>query len=196
MDTIIDNPADTSPDDTGSAIAARVRLEREARHWSIADLAARSGVSKAAISKIERGETSPTAAVLIRLATAFDLTLAAFLLRAEGGGERLVRAADQRCWTDPETGYVRRQIFLHPDNPLELVTVTLPAGQSVFMPASSYLRIRQVVWVQDGTLTIEEGGQRQRVGPGDSLGFGPPADTRFANETDRPCRYTVALTRI
>ena len=45
-------------DETGARIARRVRLEREARGWSQADLAERSGVSKAAISKVEREEAS------------------------------------------------------------------------------------------------------------------------------------------
>ena len=72
-----------SLDDTGSRIAGRLRLERESRGWSLADLAERSGVSKATISKIEREEVSPTAVILVRLAGAFDLTLAGLLLRGK-----------------------------------------------------------------------------------------------------------------
>ena len=44
--------------DTDAALAARLRRERESRGWSLADLAARSGVSRAMVSKIERGEAS------------------------------------------------------------------------------------------------------------------------------------------
>src|SRR5690606_21660615 len=124
-------------DDTAARLARVIRSERDARGWSLADLAERAGVSKAAISKIEREETSPTAVVLVRLAGAFDLTLAGLLLRAEGKGERLSRAADQAVWRDPETGYVRRQVFGRPDHPLEIVSVEMPAGQSVVLPASS-----------------------------------------------------------
>ncbi len=65
-------------DDPGPRIAARLRLERDSRGWSLADLAERSGVSKATISKIEREEVSPTAVILVRLAGAFDLTLWVF----------------------------------------------------------------------------------------------------------------------
>ncbi|MDO8312807.1 MAG: helix-turn-helix transcriptional regulator, partial [Sideroxyarcus sp.] len=84
-------------DDTGARIATRIKLERDARGWSLAGLAERAGVSKATISKIERGEVSPTAVILVRLAGAFDLTLAGLLLRAEGKGEpeRVSRAASQ-----------------------------------------------------------------------------------------------------
>src|SRR5580658_5839408 len=118
-------------DDTGPRIARRLRLERDARGWSLADLAERSGVSKATISKIERDEMSPTAVLLVRLAGAFDLTLAGLLLRAEGEGKRLSRATEQPVWRDPATGYVRKQVFCRPDHPLEVTRVELPAEQRV-----------------------------------------------------------------
>jgi transcriptional regulator with XRE-family HTH domain len=185
----------TIVDDASARIARRVRLERDARGWSLADLAERSGVSKATISKIERQEMSPTAVILVRLAGAFDLTLAGLLLRAEGGGERLSRAADQRVWRDPETGYLRKQVFSRPDHPLEVVQVEMPAGRRVVLPASSYAHIRQVVWVQVGDLVILEGGERHVLGAGDCLGFGPPSEVTLANETTTSCTYVVALAR-
>jgi transcriptional regulator with XRE-family HTH domain len=182
-------------DNAAAGIARRLRLEREARGWPLAELAARSGVSKAMISKIEREEVSPTAVILVRLAGAFDLTLAGLLLRAEGERGRLSRAADQPAWRDPATGYVRRQVFSRPDHPVELVTVELPAGARVAFPASSYALIRQIVWVQAGELVIHEGGARHVLAAGDCLGFGAPGDVVLANESPAPCAYVVALAR-
>ncbi|UFZ05974.1 XRE family transcriptional regulator [Bradyrhizobium ontarionense] len=182
-------------DDFSQRLARRLILERDSRGWSLADLAERSGVSKATISKIERAEVSPTAVILVKLASAFDLTLAGLMLRAEAQSERLSRASDQPIWRDPDTGYIRRQVFLRPDHPIELVTVEMPARRSVTLPTSSYVHIRQLVWVQSGRLTITEGAERHLLGPGDCLGFGPPIDTTFANETDAPCVYVVALAR-
>ena len=182
-------------DDTSTRIARRLRLERDARGWSLADLAERSGVAKATISKIEREEMSPTAVILVRLAGAFDLTLAGLLLRAEGSGERLSRTAEQPTWRDPATGYLRRQVFSRPDHPVEVAQIELPAGQQVVMPASSYAHIRQAVWVQAGELVIVEGGERRLLSAGDCLGFGSPCDVTFANETAAPCTYVVVLAR-
>jgi transcriptional regulator with XRE-family HTH domain len=186
---------DTLVDDLSQRLAQRIKLERDGRGWSQADLAERSDVSKATISKIERAEVSPTAVVLVRLASAFDLTLAGLMLRAEGPGERLSRAATQAVWRDPESGYLRRQLYSRPDHPVELVRVELPAKQSVTLPASSYAHIRQLVWVQSGSLVITEGGARHLLAAGDCLGFGPPADTTFANESNAACSYVVALAR-
>ncbi|WP_309570897.1 XRE family transcriptional regulator [Deinococcus sp.] len=185
----------TIVDEVAAQLAHRIRLERDARNWSLADLAGRSGVAKATISRIERSEMSPTAALLVRLAAAFDLTLAGLLIRAEGTSGRLTRAADQPMWRDPETGYERTQVHMRPDHPLEIVQVVMPAGQKAELPASSYALIRQVVWVQSGALVVTEGGERHELHAGDSLGFGPPADVTFANETATPCTYLVALSR-
>jgi transcriptional regulator with XRE-family HTH domain len=185
----------TIVDDTGARIARRLRLERDARGWSLAELAERAGVSKATISKIEREEMSPTAVLLVRLAGAFDLTLAGLLLRAEGEGSRLSREADQPVWRDPDTGYLRRQMFSRPDHPLELARVELPGGRRVVFPAPSYAHIRQVVWVLTGTLVIVEGDERHELGPGDCLGFGPPSEVTLANETSTSCIYIVVLAR-
>jgi transcriptional regulator with XRE-family HTH domain len=182
-------------DDFSARIARRLRLERDSRNWSLADLAQRSGVSKAMISRIERAEVSPTAVILVRLAGAFDLTLAGLMLRAEGQGERLTRAAEQPVWRDPETGYRRQQVFSRPDHPLEIIEVELPAGQRVVLPASSYARIRQAVWVRTGCLVIIEAGERHVLETGDCLGFGPPSEVTFANETQAPCTYVVVLAR-
>ena len=157
-------------DEAETQIADRLKLEREARGWSLADLAERSGVRAAAISKIERGESSPTAGLLVRLADAFDLTLAGLVARAEDGADRLSRAADQPLWRDPASGYLRRQVFERADHPVELVKVELPAGAHVGFPAASYRRIRQLVWVLAGELAVEEGGRaaapRRRRLPG------------------------------
>jgi transcriptional regulator with XRE-family HTH domain len=186
---------DTLVDDTETGIARRIRLERDARNWSLAELAEKSGVAKASISKIERGEMSASAGILARLATAFDLTLAGLLLRAEGEKPRLSRAADQPVWRDPATGYNRKQIFGRSDHPLEVVRVELPPRQSASFPASSYAHTRHVVWVQSGKLTLIEAGVRNVLSAGDSLGFGPPSEVTYANESEKPCTYIVTLAR-
>lgn len=182
-------------DDVQERIASQIRLEREVRNWSLAELAERAGVAKASVSKIERGEMSPSAVILLKLATAFDLTLARLLLKAEGEKPRLIRTGDQPVWRDPETGYRRKQIFARSDHPLELVDVELPPGKRITLSADAYIHIRQLVWVQEGKLALQEDGQRHLLEAGDCLGFGPPSTVTFANETKKRCRYVVALAR-
>ena len=186
MSTIVDPTA---------TLAARIRIERETRGWSLAQLAARSAVSKAMISKIERGAASPTATLLGRLSGAFSLTLSTLLARAELGGSRLLRAADQPQWRDPASGYVRRHVSPKSDLPLELVQVQLPPGASVTFPASSYAFIRQLMWVLKGRLTFREGSLTHELRSGDCLELGPPSECTFANRTRSACSYLVVVLR-
>jgi quercetin dioxygenase-like cupin family protein len=148
------------------------------------------------LSKIERGESSPTATVLVKIASAFGLTLAKLLAEEPPQPpSRLLPATDQPTWIDPATGYHRRQVYLSAEVPVELVEVTLPAGAVVGMPASSYVLTRHVVWVLEGHLVINEGGLRNELGPGDRLEFGPPVDMEYSNETEVACRYLVTVLR-
>lgn len=83
---------------------------RLARELSVSALAERSGVSRAMISKIERGEAQPTDALLGRLSAALGMTLSELIAHAEGDDRRLLRAADQPTWIDPDSGYRRRAV--------------------------------------------------------------------------------------
>ena len=183
-----------SVDGIDSAISARVHRERAERHWTLNDLAERAGVSKAMISKIERGEVSPTAALLGRLSAAFGITLSAFFAdTAQHRGP--IRRAEQSLWRDPATGYIRRQVAASPTIPVEMTEVELPVSAAVSFPAASYSFMSQIVWVLAGHLTFVEGATTHDLAPGDSLELGPPADCTFRNDGAEACRYLAVVLR-
>lgn len=186
----------TIQDDSERRLAARLRAEREARRWSIADLAERSGVSKAMVSKIERNEASPTAALLGRLSAAFGLTMSQLFARVEATGGRVTRAADQPTWRDPATGFVRRSLSPPGEAPVELVWGEMPAGAGIAYPAESYrfLRDQQIV-VLEGELTVVHGAETFVLGPGDCMRYGAPRDSAIRNEGTVLCRYIVVVLR-
>jgi transcriptional regulator with XRE-family HTH domain len=152
------------------------------------------------ISKVERAEASPTAALLGRLSGAFHLSVSALLARAEAdaGPARIARADRQPLWRDPETGYRRRAVSPPGAEP-ELVEVELPPGARVAYPAASVAFLRgQVVRVLAGRLVVEEGGEQAALAAGDSLAFDldHPKGHAYRNPSaTRPCRYLVALSR-
>ncbi|QOV40725.1 helix-turn-helix domain-containing protein [Streptomyces ferrugineus] len=181
-------------------IAARIRTERERRRWTLAQLADASGVSQAMISRIERGESSPTAVVLGKLSAAFQLSVASLLALAEGAPHEadarpgVRRQTDAAEWRDPGTGYRRRQIT-GPRFPAEIAEIRLPAGARVPYPAAAFAFVRQVVWVLDGRLTFHDGDAVHELGAGDTIELGEPTERVFANTTDTECRYAVILAR-
>lgn len=181
-------------DQLTTSLAATLVSARLARDLSASALAERSGVSRAMIGKIERGQAQPTAALLGRLSAALGMTLSELLARAERDDHRLVRAADQPTWTDPDTGYRRRAVS--PSGaPLELVEVELPARAEVSYPADSYTFVHHLIWMLDGRLHFREGDVVHELGAGDCLQLGAPAPCAYVNPTRRPCRYLVALTK-
>ena len=176
-------------------LAVTVRDTRAAQGMSVAALAEASGVSRAMIGKIERGEVQPTAALLGRLSAALGSTLSELIARAEGDDRRLVRAGEQVVWTDPDTGYRRRALSPPHGGPLELVEVELPAGAHVAMPAGAYTFNHHQIWVLRGHLRFHEGEAVHELDAGDCLQLGSPAPCAYVNPTRRPCRYLVAVVK-
>jgi quercetin dioxygenase-like cupin family protein/DNA-binding XRE family transcriptional regulator len=191
----------------------RLRTERRARGWPIERLAAASGVSRAMISKIERGESSPTAVVLGKLSAALELSVSELLApgTAEdvpgGTGPRtspgsgpvprggvVGRAARMPEWRDPDTGYVRRQVST-PRFPAAVTEVTLPPGARVPYPAGAYAFIAQLVWVLSGELTLTDGPAVHVLAAGDTFELGEPRPREFRNDSAGDCRYVVVVTR-
>ena len=184
--------------DIDRRLAERIRAEREARGWSLDELATRSAVSRAMISKIERGVSSPTAALLGRLSGALGLSLSRLLVQAEAAAAgRLSRAADQSLWRDPATGFQRRALTPAGPagtSPLELIEAELPPGAEIAYPATAYAFIQdQQMVVLAGSLRFRQGGEVHDLAAGDCLRLGPPADCVFSNPGKISCRYFVAL---
>lgn len=182
-------------DKLSRALAEVVRTARDQRDYTVAALAEASGVSRAMISKVERGEVQPTAALLARLSGPLGLTLSELVARAETTEDtRVTRAHEQSVWTDPETGYTRRPLSAPSSSTgLELVEISLPPRVAISYPASAYRFLDQQVWVMEGRLTLTEGEETHDLGQGDCLRFTEPQDTTFANPTDTINRYLVAI---
>lgn len=178
-------------------VADRIRALRAERGLTLGALAERSGVSRSMISVIERAESSPTASVLDRLAAALGVTIATLFAEAERpDAAPVARAADQPLWSDPETGYVRRN--LSPagfPSAIELVEVALPPGARVAYDTGSRLAaVDQQIWVIEGAITVTIGDTPHDLATGDCLAMRLDRPITFHNRTDAPARYLVALT--
>jgi transcriptional regulator with XRE-family HTH domain len=185
----------TIVNDLDIRLARRIKTERESRGWSLAELAGNAQVSKAMISKIERGEASPTAALLGRLSGAFGLSLSTLLSLAEGSTGRLVRRADQQRWQDPATGFRRRAVSPPGSRVLELIEGELPPRARIAYPAAAYAFLHQQIWVLAGRLTFHEGGEVHDLDGGDCIELGAPAECVFENRGKVACRYLVAIAK-
>jgi len=182
-------------DSPGESLARRLRAERERRGWSITELASRAAVSKSMISKVERAEASPTAALLGRMSGAFGMTMSSLLEDQPAMPSRLVRRAEQSVWRDPATGYVRRTICAPGRGRVEITEVTLPAGAKVAFPKEAYAFTDHQIWMRKGVLHFIEGKTVHELRAGDHLTLGPPSNCRYENRQRTECVYTVMLVR-
>ena len=175
-------------------IAARLGQLRTDRGWSLDALAERSGISRATLSRLERGELSPTASMLGRLCTTFGWTLSRLMAEAETRAASLVPAAQQATWTDPDSGYRRRAVS--PPGPGlrgELVEVRIPAGASVAYDTAPVANLEHHLWLLDGALTLEVGGTTFRLAAGDTIRYVLNGPSRFTATGRREARYVIGL---
>jgi transcriptional regulator with XRE-family HTH domain len=181
--------------DATARIARRVLALRQQRGLSLEALAQRCNVSKSMISLIERGESSPTAVVLERLAAGLGVALASLFDDEAAPSSPLSRRDAQLQWRDPGSGYIRRNLSPpnHP-SPLQLVAVDLPPGASVMYDgAARAAEIHQQVLVLEGVLEATSGDERFRLEAGDCLALRLDRHNGYRNPGRKTARYIVAI---
>ncbi|MGE0120419.1 MAG: helix-turn-helix domain-containing protein [Dongiaceae bacterium] len=188
-----DKAAIAGTSDVNARIAARVRALRAERGMSLDALAARCAVSRSMISLIERGESSPTAVVLEKIATGLGVALATLFDDAGAPADPVSRRADRTPWRDPQSGYVRRNISPAAfPSPIRIVEVVLPAGARVaYETGARDVNIHQQIWIRSGSIEVTAGGVTHRLGEDDCLAMRLDAPTAFRNRTRKPARYIV-----
>ena len=185
--------------DLNQRIAERVRELRAAQGLSLDGLASKSSVSRSMISLIERGESSPTAVVLEKLAAGLGVMLAALFdapaAEAQGPSGPVARRDDQPQWRDPASGYLRRNVSPPGvPQPMQIVEVHFPAGERVaFETGGRDTRVHQQVWVLEGAIDVTLGVERHRLREGDCLAMQLDRPTMFHNPTRRRARYAVVI---
>lgn len=188
---------ETAADPVTQRIAARVRQLRAHAGLSLDALAAASGVSRSALSLIERAQSSPTAVVLDRIAVALGVPLASLFdgPAAPAPASPLARRAEQPVWQDPASGYVRRAVSpVGYPSPIQIVEVEFPPGATVAYEAALRERtVHEQLWVLQGRIDFTVGHQTHHLAQGDCLALQLDQPNRFHNPTRQTARYAVVL---
>ncbi|MBY0239817.1 MAG: XRE family transcriptional regulator [Burkholderiaceae bacterium] len=177
-------------------IARRVRDLRAARGMSLDALATQCGVSRSMLSLIERGESSPTAVVLEKLAGGLGVALASLFDPPEPAAGPVSRLASQVAWRDPHSGYVRRNVSpAIAASPAQIVDVSFPPHARVaYESGPRPSLVHQFVWMLEGVMEITHGDQLYTLQAGDCLAMRLDRPSSFHNPADTPARYAVVLT--
>lgn len=195
MSIMKERAATLVPSDVNARIASHVRALRTELGMTLDALAAKCDVSRSMLSLVERGESSPTAVVLDKIATGLGVPLATLFDDVSAPASPVSRREDRTPWRDPQSGYVRRNIS--PANfpsPIQIVEVVLPAGaRAAYETGAREVRIHQQVWVQEGSIEVTLGNVTYRLAEDDCLAMRLNEPTAFRNRTRKPARYLVIL---
>ncbi|MFD5451853.1 helix-turn-helix domain-containing protein [Streptomyces sp. NPDC127100] len=175
-------------------LGSRLAELRAEHGWSLGELAERSGVSRSTLSRAERAEISPTAAVLNRLCAVYGRTMSRLLSEVEAEPALLVRAGEQPRWEDRAAGFVRRSVSPpHAGLRGELVEGRLTAGADIAYDRPPVPGLEQHIWVLEGALEVTAQDVAHDLGTGDCLRLRVWGPTRFRCAGPRDARYVLAV---
>jgi transcriptional regulator with XRE-family HTH domain len=173
-------------------IAQRLKTLRAERGWRLDELARRSGVSRASLSRLENAEVSATAQVLGKLCAAFGLTLSRLMLMVEEGFAPVVRAAEQPVWTDPQSGFRRRAVS-PPAQGLsgEVLECELKPSTRICYEHPPRPGLEHHLVVRDGELALTIDGVRHELKRGDCLRYQLNGPSQFETPASCGARYLL-----
>ncbi len=147
------------------------------------------------ISRVERGEASPTAVLLEKIATGLGCTLSSLFDDSGASSGPVSRASDRTIWRDPESGYRRRNISPAGfPSPIRIVDVHFPAGATVSFETSARDKdVAQQIWMQSGVIEITVGDVTHQLEPDDCLAMKLDVPVTFRNRTRKDAHYIVVL---
>jgi len=185
----------TAPPDINSRIAGCVRALRTDLGMTLDALAAKCDVSRSMISLVERGESSPTAVVLEKIAAGLGVPLATLFDGVSASANPVSQGEDRTRWRDPQSGYVRRNISpARVASPIQIVEIVLPAGARVaYETGARDVSIHQQIWVQEGTIEVTLGSVTYRLAEDDCLAMQLNEPTAYRNRTRKAARYIVII---
>ena len=175
-------------------LAARLKALRTDRGWSLDDLAERSGISRATLSRLEKREVSPTANVLGKLCSTYGLTMSRLLWMVEAAHIPLVVHAEQPIWTDTETGLQRRSVSPPGANLMgEVLECELPADVSIEYAAPATPGLEHHLILLEGALEMNVEGELYRLNPGDCLRYKLYGTSAFRTRQNLGAKYILVV---
>jgi transcriptional regulator with XRE-family HTH domain len=173
---------------------SRIRDLRRERGLTLEELAARSGVSRAMISKLERGEKNPTLVVAAKVAEGLGITLS-HLMGIEVRREVVMVPRDRRVTVrDQETGFERQ--LLSPafgGRGVEFVRNVVPEGATSGELSPQRRGVDEYVVVESGRLRAVLDGEAYLLEEGDAVYFEADVARKFDNAGEGECSYYLIV---
>ena len=175
-------------------LGVRVKDLRRERGFTLEELAGRAGVSRAMISKLERGEKNPTLVIAARLAEGRGVSLSR-LAGVEERREVVVTPRERRMvLRDPETGFERQSLSpTFAGRGVEFVRNVVPEGSTSGDFPAHRKGVEEHIVVEKGELRATLGAEEYVLREGDALYFEADVPHRFDNAGRGECAYYLVI---
>jgi transcriptional regulator with XRE-family HTH domain len=181
-------------------IGSKVRELRQKKHYTLQDVAAKTGLSKPFLSQIENDHVVPPVATLLKLARAFDVGLAYFFQDEVGIDRIAVTRRDERVRVERrphhrkgEVNYIYEALDTKKTNKhMEPFLVEFPVqdtSEMIFMNHEG----EEFLHVLEGTLEFRSIDRVEILGPGDSIYFESELSHSFRCLGEKPARAIVVV---
>lgn len=175
------------------AIGARVRQERQARRWTLDQLAAAAGVSRRMLITVEQGAANPSVGTLLRLSDALGVGLPALVEPLQPKPVKVTRRGDGAVlWTGAQGGRAALVAGTEPPDVVELWDWTLGPGDR-HVSETHAAGTKELLQVLQGKITIGLADQSIALSVGDAVAFAADVQHSYANPTNRSARFSLAV---
>lgn len=175
-------------------VGTNLRRLRVHRGLSLDRLAKSSGVSRAMLSQVELGRSTPTINLLWRIARALEVPFSTLLTANEPRGPRVLRRVEAKILASHNGSFTSRALFPH-DAPrrVEFYELRLaPRSAEHADPHPPGTTENLVVYA--GDVEIEVAGERTLLRPGDSILFQADVAHAYLNPTDSESVMFLVMT--
>jgi transcriptional regulator with XRE-family HTH domain len=175
------------------AIGVRVKHERQARRWTLDQLAEAAGVSRRMVINIEQGAANPSVGTLLKISDALGVGLPALVELPRPKPVTVTRRGDgATLWSSEAGGHGVLVTGTGPPDVVELWDWTLAPGDRHVSEAHTP-GTKELLQVQEGAITVEVADQSVNLGTGDALAFPGDVAHSYANPGTQPTRFSLAV---
>ncbi len=174
--------------DPSNHLPENLKTLRAKHGWSLTQCASETGVSKAMLGQIERGESSPTIATLWKIAGGFNISLSSLLSENNAPKpEEVLTFRDAASLRKPigADGMLTATLFpFDPKSGFEFFELTFPPDyERVSVPHKA--GVTEYISVLKGRLGIQVDGEWQELSEGQSLKFLADRPHSYRNQEAR-----------
>jgi transcriptional regulator with XRE-family HTH domain len=174
-------------------IGERVRQERQARQWTLDQLAEVSDVSRRMLINIEQGVANPSIGILLKLSDALGVGLAALVDSPEPAAVKLTRSGTGPVlWSGDAGGRAVLVASSGPPDVVELWDWTLGPGDRHTSDAHA-AGTHELLHVLQGGVVIEVGEQSVALETGDALSFPSDLPHAYGNPSASTARFALSV---